>query len=191
MNPQIFHADTFTLTGGGFQNTPQNRTIRLPIQPGQLVFNDNTVEVMEILKVFYSGQNNVTSGSAASRVRLVFSIFTGTQTAGSEQLESGWGLGNVIAHGNKFHIRLNDVAQAGTGEIDYSWVIDLTDGAGHGFVVGSSTLTHSFEWEAGGGLAGPTINSCNNSFALLWRVKRVSLTEWVGIVNSQQGSVTA
>lgn len=63
--------------------------------------------------------------------------------------------------------------------IDEPWSIDLTDGAGHGILIATDYIYASFS-SAGTGV----INSAQ--VKILYRWKNIGLTEYIGIVQSQQ-----
>lgn len=79
---------------------------------------------------------------------------------------------------------LATAADAGRITNDYPFVIDLTDGAGHGMLVATDNLYLGIR----GGSATVPYTSTTVSCKILYRFKKVSLQEYIGIVQSQQNS---
>lgn len=192
VNPQLFHAVRVEDLSGTLAGATQNVEFSLPLNPGQTVYSDNTVDVIEVLKVFQGTVIGITlDATEAQGITFKWSLFTGASVgANTTTLNRGWSVGRVIAHAN-----ISAVARAGTAGTEgvspgtNSTVTDLTDGAGHGFIIAANNMTTAFRVTASGsGVGSGNVNLIEHSIALLYRLKRVSLVEYLGLIQSQQGA---
>lgn len=132
--------------------------------------------IMEILKV-YADLPEVDNQNAAATTR-VFNISFATASVIGTTV--GFDNTKVFAWFNRSLI--NAFTAAGTGTLSAStdpMVFDCTDGAGHGILVATDNIF----------VTANTTNQTNASaftFKILYRFKRVSLVEYIGIVQSQQ-----
>lgn len=173
VNPQFLSA-TLTLTAA---NTTSQLEIITPINR---VGGDNsgTATVMEILKIFVN-MPDMDGPQAAAILKDSAVLAIGTSNMGLTTL-ARLSDPKVIAY---FGTYQNTAFTAGgSGVMGFGrepFVMDLTDGAGHGLLVATDTLYAQ----------GQTSNQTNaSSFGIkfLYRFKRVKLVEYIGIVQSQQ-----
>jgi len=157
VNPQYMHLSA-TQTGA---DTATTVTFPIPIQRLQ---NAGRAQVMEILKVFWSVDLSVEVDSVITFV--LSTANTAAQTYGSTRV---------------IDALLERMGITTSGTFDHVQPIchDLTDGAGHGFLV----ATDNIFLQLNSVTTGQTL-SCN--VKILYRWKDVSTTEYVGIVQGQQ-----
>lgn len=139
---------------------------------------DGQAIIMEILKIWVDFPAADAAVAAQTNRSQLFSVNTGP-TAATPVVRT-FGDPQCIARLNKN--LTNAFTAAGTGVLEDSFeptCFDLTDGAGHGVLVAVDTLyiqaqttnqaaASTFEWK------------------ILYRFKRVSLVEFIGLVQSQQ-----
>jgi len=139
----------------------------------------NRVTVMEILKIWLSfhGPPEIGLTTASHNMTTYGAIYIGDQ----DHLRSfeHW---SVLA---QTYIRTMSriVADSTYGfEQEMPYYHDLTDGAGHGVLVATDTMTIIISTS---GYEVDVLNACEAK--ILYRFKNVGLTEYLGIVQSQQG----
>jgi len=133
--------------------------------------------IMELIKVWVNIPAVDLDAAAATARNRQFSMSTTSSgaTPAVVDLDNPRGL-CFLDHGVR-----NAFTAAGTGIIDYNDVQewDFTDGAGHGILVASDNIfiqANTAGWTAAAAF----------TFKLSYRFKRVSLIEYIGIVQSQQ-----
>lgn len=170
VNPQFL---SFTATQSAADTTTSIQ-VALPVQRLQ---NRNMAQVMEVLKVFW---NTSTPPAIAAVGESLDSITAVLSTV-------SFGTTNAVFSDPRV-IALTNVAQrgaftaGGTYVNSYEtrpFVQDLTDGAGHGVLVATDSLFMQVQSATTGNA---NIAQCK----VLYRMKNVSMTEYVGIVQSQQ-----
>lgn len=169
VSPQIMTTVILNLTAA---NTFTETNIPLPIN--RFPESSGKVVIMEILKVwFFTSEldaNNAAGGSVAlTSIRLSTASLTTINQADARVIatqEKNW-RGAFSAGGTSLAVSIEPQP------------IDLTDGAGHGVLVGTDNL-----WL---GMITTGFTAAASGFAkILYRFKRVSLQEYIGIVQSQQ-----
>jgi hypothetical protein len=172
VNPQLL-SDTAVQSAADTTTTTQ---VALPIQ--RVAANaPNQAIVMEVLKVYIDHTNFPASASAAETTDTITIAFS-TKNFGT----TGVTLGEpaVFALYNAATRTAFTAAGSFYTVVKVApHVIDLTDGAGHGILV----ATDSIFIQVNSAATGLTISA---PFKILYRWKRVSLTEYIGIVQSQQ-----
>lgn len=189
-----------TLTGGtgdvnpqyvcvGGSQTSTNTAVTLPITipvlpsfPG----SHNKAQVIEVLKIGYDFglQPQITSTQMAATSEIIIAF--NANTAGLAVTAGAATLGNpLVLDMASFSLQAENTAAAGGGFSvayeDQRWH-DLTDGAGHGILVGVPQLwmgMNTTGWPVGG-LLGAAVR-------IIYRFKIVDLTEYIGIVQQQSG----
>ena len=173
VNPQTL-SGSITLSAA---NTVTEVTLGTPIVRVGPQTGGNAI-IMELLKVWCDFPEIDQDNAAATARRMRFS----GSTASSGVTPAMTGLSNPI---NLFYMESqvrNAFTAAGTGllENDRSpHEFDFTDGAGHGVLVATDNLF----------IQATTTGQANASifqFKILYRFKKVSLVEYIGIVQSQQ-----
>ena len=206
VNPQFWKQE---LTSAQNQSIPpglsafQSRVVRpnLPVnrinQQGQ-----NTATIIEILKVKWSYGYVVSAPSGGSQVPYEGNIegylstsdlapggtFAGDASKGSVidwfQTTESFSPWFVAPGGITFS------PQVKTPQEQPVWH-DLTDGDGHGVLVATDRINVGFKItltsNAGAGQSNMIFESANFLFEMLYRYKTVSLAEFIGIVQSQEG----
>lgn len=170
VNPQWMQ---FTVTQSGADTTT---TQSQPI-PIQRLPDRGRAQVMEILKVAITHTSMPVSASAAENIDSI-SVYVSTKSQGTT--------GTSWAEPTVFAAVLDSQSSAFTAAGTYMsarpsmpFVLDLTDGAGHGYLVATDTVYAQIT----SGNTGAT-NSAIVRF--LYRWKNVGLSEYIGIVQSQQ-----
>ena len=170
VNPQWFNLGLSNMTA-----TYADAAIQLPRE--RLPYG-NASQVMEVLRVEFSPAGtstlNITAGTdSAAR------IYVTTKTFGIVEPTATQSSGNVIA---KWRV---EMPSEGTGLttciMNTPFVVDLTDGVGHGLLVATDSIFVGNIQTA----ATSPINASVN-VRLLYRWKNVGLSEYIGIVSSQQ-----
>lgn len=171
VNPQYFRlrttqtaADTFTITEN---QTPISRL---------RVAGRNKASVMEVLKIlFFFSQNAAIAAVGETSISQGCALGTSTFVAAAAAPNNGsiFGFAEVQSNGA--------FTAGGTYRSSQRdpHVLDLTDGQGHGYLVATDSIFMSVA-SANTGIAN-TIDVW-----LLYRFKDISMTEYVGIVQSQQ-----
>lgn len=173
VNPQWLIAPVSMIAA----NTALELTLGTPIVRVGPQTDGNAI-IMEILKIFVTYPDVDQDNAAATTRSFTWSVAT-TSSGGTAAVQP---LSNprVIMFGQR-EVR-NAFTAAGTGMLDIQLdphVIDLTDGAGHGILVATDNIfinVNTTNQAAAG----------NYNFRFLYRFKRVSLVEYIGIVQSQQ-----
>lgn len=134
-------------------------------------------QVMEILKVEFFLGTSTTFNPGASGVTQAFLTTTSFSTTAPTDSQYN---GKVIAHCRWDEIELSGV---GFGYLPGYYMQDLTDNVGHGILIASDNLyfgtiqtNANYPLTAGG----------NINCRVLYRWKNVQLSEYIGIVQSQQ-----
>lgn len=198
VNPQLFKISSFSfenLQGSGATGTVQAvRTVQLPIQSFQQPSNGRAV-VMEILKVFFTPTPNATlvvPGKCIYIWRL--GLVTGTVNVANAEalLLDGMSGQGTIAWAEGAIIRSSDITDGHDHLQAFNQqTIDLTDGQGHGVLVASPTMSIALNLfvnnnaGANSGFASDSVFSAS----FLYRFKEVSLSEFIGIQQSQSANV--
>lgn len=159
VNPQWMH---LTATQSGADATT---TTAFPI-PIQRLQNAGRAQVMEILKVFWG---------LPTPVEVDNSLQALLTTSSQGTTASNFGNTRII------DMVIRTIAITTSGQIDDQGIIchDLTDGAGHGILVGTDNIYLQ--------IGSSTTSATNIVYAkILYRWKDVSTTEYVGIVQGQQ-----
>ena len=169
MNPQFLSGSVTTAVA----NTPVQVQFRLPISR---LPTGGGATVIEVLKIYVDWALNEAVASAVEIAKDQFFSFTTSPTATAQPLNISNPLA-LMADG----ARMNGAFTAGgsyyntnDARVDY----DLTDGAGHGVLVGTDSLYCQYDTNGFTGLA-------TFGFRILYRFKNVSLAEYIGIVQSQ------
>jgi len=140
-----------------------------------------TATIMEFLKVFFTlPEVKVDQGGAVSVSAAEISILTASPSPTTTVVPAG--SSKVLC--NARYTNKHAFTAAGTGllgQTSMPHVIDLTDGAGHGVLVGTDVVFIQVATE-GQTSAKPF------EVKILYRFKTVALAEYIGIVQSQQGS---
>ena len=168
VNPQF-------LSGTGTQSGADTTTAVQINMPITRVPQGDKVTIVELLKVFVDFPTVL--GTAAADA--TYSITAAFSTISFGTTSPGFNEPNVFAFLQR--LKRKAFTAGGTYEVETNdpVVFDSTDGAGHGQLIASDKIFLSIS-SAGTGAAN-TVN-----FKFLYRFKTVSITEYVGIVQSQQ-----
>lgn len=169
VSPQYFALPPNTLSAA---NTFTEGAIPTPV-PRNKVQGDR-VTVMELLKVYFNNPEPDANPSAAG------SLVTATAQL-STRSQNAITLGNVAVFAFCDKIVRGAFTAAGSyaAEVFDPFVWDCTDGAGHGILIATDNIY--FGCNTAGFTAAAAFN-CR----LLYRMKNISLPEYIGIVQSQQ-----
>lgn len=174
-----------SLTGGTGDINPQYMNLQVvqsaadtttqaaqPI-PVQRLQTAGRAQVMEVLKVIITTSylNVAAAGATAHSLRVTLATKSGV---------------SVISDPTTFAFveksNYNAFTAAGTSVLNQDqnpYIFDLTDGAGHGFLIGADQIYLNIQSTASGAV--------NYAYVkILYRWKDVSIQEYVGIVQSQQ-----
>jgi len=160
VNPQYMHLNAVQSAA----DTTTTTSFQIPIQRLQ---NTGRAQVMEVLKVFWFLPNLVDTADSNVNAILTTSSsgVTATSYANTRVIDMAAGV-TLFNAASSFHF-------------DPMVIHDLTDGAGHGMLVGSDNLYIQIASVASG--------VANNVYCkILYRWKDVSIQEYVGIVQAQQ-----
>lgn len=167
VNPQQM---VFTVTQTGNDVTTigalQMPIPRLPTKPGKNL-------VIELLEVEYYWHGGV-AGAAGVTIDMAASVTTNPVVPANE-LE----LVQDVRKLSWIAQRTVDVTATGIVDIENRYTDDLTDRAGHGFLVATDRLYFNV-FSTNTGQANTIV------FSLMYRFKEVALVEYIGIVQSQQ-----
>jgi hypothetical protein len=172
VNPQWLSG---TAAQSGADTTATTQVV-LPIQ--RIAANaPNNAVVLEVLKIWLEHTNLPASASATETTDTIVTAFSTTNTGTTN---AAMGDSNIFG----WHQLTNRSAFTAAGTYytivkDAPFVLDLTDGAGHGILVATDSIFVQVQ-SAGTG------NTNTVPWKILYRWKRVSLTEYIGIVQSQQ-----
>lgn len=176
-----------TLTGGTKDVNPQYMNLSIvqsgvdvytqvsfPI-PIQRLQNTGRAQVMEVLKVIFSSTSLTTAAAGNVYHNLITQLTTKSFAAGVVFSEP-----TLFAMQNKENA--NAFTAGGTGMTAYDfepYEMNTNDGAGHGILIASDNIFV--------GLSSVATGVANRSdIKILYRWKDVSISEYVGIVQSQQ-----
>jgi len=171
VNPQYMHGHVTMAT----TDTPHTMSFAVPIvrlpQGGR-------VTIVEVLKIFW--QPAPWMLNTALQVRQIQYIAFSTVSFGNA-LRAEFNEANVFAYMKIEHEgAFTALGSMGAYSHPTPLVYDLTDGAGHGFLLATDRIFV----QADSDVMTPNINT--NDFKILYRFKTVGLQEYVGIVQSQQ-----
>lgn len=173
VNPQYLQG-SFTLSAA---NTLTEVTVGTPIvRVGPAT--EGSAVIMELIKLFVDFP--APDAAVAAQTDRSQSFAMSTASSGATPAARSLGDPSCLARVNR-SLR-NAFTAAGTGILDDSLeptVWDFTDGAGHGVLVATDNLY--FQAATVGQAAASTF-----AFKLMYRFKKVSLAEYIGIVQSQQ-----
>lgn len=173
VNPQYLHG-AVTLSAA---NTTTTETLGTPIvRVGPQT--DGQAVIMEVLKI-YADMPVADLDNAAATQRVSTLLFS-TTSFGATAPAAGFAEPRVFAQIQ--HQVRNAFTAAGTGVLDMLndvAVYDCSDGAGHGILIATDNIF--IQGSSSNFTATLTI-----PFKILYRFKRVSLVEYIGIVQSQQ-----
>lgn len=169
VNPQYMHGSSqFGLTGTYMEYSYNTPVVRIP--------GGNDVTIMEILKIFIYWADF--PGATAARIDYYQDILFSTIAFGITE-DTFFFEPNVFAMAKAERIsavQANPMLESDATPCPF--VYDLTDGAGHGFLLaGDRFFVKVFNY---------LIPTEKISWKILYRFKRVNLKEYVGIVQSQQ-----
>lgn len=189
--PKRSYGSANSLTGGSGDVNPQwffvgshdpdttyaESTASIPIQR---LRDGNKSQVMEILKVEFSG-GAATTMATSTTLNTTLNAYLTTQSFATTEPTSVSHTGKILAD---MHLYVSAIATGvnnSTRMFKLPFTVDLTDGAGHGLLVGSDNL---FFGSIQTGSSAPFVGflTCR----VLYRWKNVSIAEYVGIVQSQQ-----
>ena len=171
VNPQ-FLSETVTQSAA---DTTTTTTINLPIQriaanaPSQAI-------VMEVLKIWVQLPIFGDVGNVAETSKSLNCIFSTRNTGTTNQ-----SLGDAAV----FAVARTTQQGAWTAAGSYAYqefpivTLDLSDGAGHGILIATDSIYAQV-------VSAATGNTNSPQFKIMYRWKRVSLAEYIGIVQSQQ-----
>ena len=165
-----------------FMQVPQNTTsaanifteIQVPLPINRFPESSGKIVIIEVLKIFWdlaeADANNAAGGSVMTSLA---QLSTSTLLAISPTSP------RLIGYAQKNYRGAFTAAGTYQAAIIEPFVTDLTDGAGHGMLVATDNIYF------GVNTAGFT-GTAAFSAKILYRFKRVSLQEYIGIVQSQQ-----
>lgn len=165
VNPQFMHV---TLTGTAASGSVDTKEINMPIIR---LPRANRTQIVEILKVFFWLTPDATAAGnvlVTQIVQLLTSDSTAVRTPDDSTVicsSEVYSQDTTIAGNKLFHPIM-------------PLVHDLTDGAGHGVLVGADKL-YLLAYKLNNGVA--LVTECK----ILYRLKAVPLSEYIGIVQSQ------
>lgn len=177
-----------SLTGGTGDVNPQKFVMRVPQTGadtstlGQIPLpvprtptSSGEATVMEILKVFFY-INNWNTPNAGNDSELLLQLTTNPNSSAVKD--------TLLADPRSItrwvtKIQAGGVGQDGPVIFPLSLAVDLTDGAGHGFLVAVDNLGLQV-WSEGTGVT--NVGYCD----IMYRLKKVGVIEYIGIVQSQQ-----
>jgi len=167
VNPQWLNVRSAAVISTTFSTT----TVPTPIN--KFPEGSGRVVIMEILKVFF-----LPGILATTTTNNNFQMYLTTKNFASTTPTNGFGDGSVIAG---FWYSTGLGAQ-GSNDFQEPFVVDLTDGSGHGMLVATDNLYLGQIQSAAGEPFAAGTTTCK----ILYRFKKVSLQEYIGIVQSQQ-----
>jgi len=170
VNPQWFNLFSTNNPGTSYTETG------FPV-PVQRLPESNRAQVMEILKVEWGlgAQTNIIALTAAA----FFSAYVTTRSFGTAEPLGTQQNGTVIAKWNLNYYF--GTAVGATQTLQTPYVVDLTDGQGHGLLVATDNVYLGYLQTAAAEPISGTF-TCR----LLFRWKNIGLPEYIGIVQSQQ-----
>lgn len=174
VNPQYI---SFTVTQSA-ANAVVEQQIPMPIVRIGPATKDSTI-VMELLKVVFNPPPIIDSAAAATHRRVQFSL--SSVTSGTTPTIQGWGSPTTVCL--LYASVLNAFTAAGTGMLSLNkgpLEFDFTDGAGHGPLYAGDSMF--FQFDTDNFAAAET-----GQGRLYYRMKRVSVTEYIGLMQSLLG----
>lgn len=174
VNPQQMRG-TLTLTGAGTFTQ-----LTLPI-PRQVLQQGNRAQVIEVLKIFIDRPLPEGSGSTSEVINEYALAFSTKPQTVLGNTASNFSFADAAIFAFDRVASLNAFTTGGTytAVYDNTRVIDLTDGSGHGLLIGTDNIYIC------GDTAGVAA-AVTWEFRILYRWKNVGMTEYVGMVQSQQ-----
>jgi len=169
VNPQ-YTTGRVTMTGGG-----TTTTVGFPLNLTRTPSTHTKIPIVEALRLFVSDDNAGAIANAAETELAVFCALTTYDPAGANVVfEDPRCLARIVWR------RVGAFTPGGTyyGNWEEQKEVDLSDGAGHGILVGTDNIYFQV-----GATAGVTATA---AFKLMYRIKYVSLSEYVQMVASQQ-----
>lgn len=160
VNPQFFN---FNVTESGAATFTQTE-VQVPIVrvPGA----SGAVTIMEILKVYFGDNYNPDAAAERAMVRINSRTFAATPGLNDPGVLTGYD-------------KVMRVVTTGGSVIHDPFTVDLTDGAGHGILYAADSIFATVEGVN-------TATAIAVTIRILYRFKRVTLAEYIGIVQSQQ-----
>lgn len=165
VNPQFVTLNA-TQTG---TDTTTTVAFPIPIQRLGTSRGSERAQVMELLKIFCYIETILPS-NAAWLVQASLST-VGTSTTGTDISDPR----TIVRFLNRLYFNTS-----GATISQMPHVVDFTDGAGHGILIASDQIYLNI-------VSQNTSASVEITFKVMYRWKNVSITEYVGIVQSQQG----
>lgn len=169
VNPQFMNIAWVPASAG----TTETIGVVAPIS--RMATHEGRANVMEILKVFFQVPA-ISVLASATEINRTFRAMLSTQSHGATL--TGMEAPDVFATCWMCH--QGAFSAGGTyGETQPEvYVVDLTDGAGHGVLIATDTIHTQ--------LAGTASLATSFRCKILYRVKEVGMMEYIGIVQSQQ-----
>lgn len=177
-----------TLTGGTRDVNPQFMNLKVtqtaadaftqaqfPV-PVQRLPAGNRAQVMEVLKIYFTSSQLTTEAAASTAHNMLVTLTTKSIVVAQATIDEP----SVFGYYGKNND--NAFTAAGTGLLAFDfepYVLDLTDNAGHGFLIGTDSIYIQINSVATG-------NINNARVKILYRWKDVSMAEYVGMVQGQQ-----
>lgn len=160
-------------------------TVSIPLPVQRLAQKSGKSMVMEILKIFW----DIPAYTVAPAQGIIIWVALSTKspllpvTPTQVQLNAVQASGTTIDYVNRLQA-CHSAAAGSFYNVDEPVVRDLTDGAGHGVLIGADNLFLTLSTV----ISGSTATGANNhaTCRVLYRWKDVSLQEYIGIVQSQQ-----
>jgi hypothetical protein len=168
VSPQLMNLSTATLIA----NTYHEITVPIPIARFQQ--RKGKAIVFEVLKTYWDlaiKDNNFAAGGEASQVFGQLSTVSKVAVDSTDPRVFSWA--------NKEYRGAFTAAGSYSTVIIEPFVHDLTDGAGHGYLLGTDNVFLGVNTTNFAGTAGLVCK-------ILYRFKEVNLDEYIGIVQSQQ-----
>lgn len=169
VNPQILTCPTITLAAGA--DVSDELAINLPIS--RVGTKGTKVTVFELLKIQFSQPTVQAEPPAATNYLEISYLATGPGTNGA------FSNPRVITQ-DTVNVRIQDSGASFAYAIGTSPWIDLTDGAGHGILIGADVIYF------GARHFNLTVTSTWGC-KMLYRYKEVGITEYIGMVQQQVG----
>lgn len=161
----------------------QNQTvnIQLPTPISKLQTSNKQATVMEVLKVFFTLSQEINEVFLANWIVTQQSVFL--STAPNNVSNMAFRDPTVFAHTSLIWATVDQNVPV-TQNAGFAWpqepfIYDCTDGAGHGILIATDSI---FVQMQSGGFDAPA----QADVKIMYRFKKVSLDEYVGIVQSQQ-----
>ena len=178
-----------TLTGGSGDVNPQILTIsentsaantftqlQVPVPVQRYAAGRDRALVMEMLKIFfYLPEPDANPAAGGSVLQAWNQITTRSVTGITEGTAASIAVGSKVVRG-----AFTAAGTYGTYSSDPN-IVDLTDGAGHGVLVATDNIFMGINTA---NFTGTATFSCK----ILYRFKEVGITEYIGIVQSQQAA---